>query len=388
MLDFEFQTQTRLIFGKDSLSKLPTELAKFGLKVLLVTGGKSVHASGLYDRVQKELQKAGKKVFEVKGVKPNPRVDSVREGVAICKKEKVDLVLGVGGGSAIDAAKGMAVGALYDGDVWDLYQYKVPATQALPIGCVLTLAATGTEMNGNSVVSNPVTGEKLGLVTPLILQPRFSILDPQTTFSVPPDQTANGLVDIMVHVFEQYFSHVEETPLQDRMAEAVLSTVIENAPKVIRNPKDYDARANILWCGTMALNNLLGLGKQGDWATHGIEHELSAAYDIAHGAGLAILSPQWMKHVLDAGPGKFKQFAVRVWGVETAGRTDKEIGLEGIERTKKFFKSVGAPISLKDAGIDDKRILEMAKKAVRNGPLGAYKRLELKDVESILRACL
>ncbi len=388
MLDFEFQTQTRLIFGKDALSKLPAELSKFGPKVLMVTGGKSVHASGLYDRVQKELRKAGKKVFEVKGVKPNPRVDIVREGIAICKKEKVDLVLGVGGGSTIDTAKGIAVGALYDGDVWDLYQYKVPATQALPIGCVLTLAATGTEMNGNSVVSNPETGEKLGLVTPLILQPRFSILDPQNTFTVPPDQTANGLVDIMVHVFEQYFSHIEETPLQDRMAEAVLTTVIENAPKVLRNPKDYDARANILWCGTMALNNLLGLGKQGDWATHGIEHELSAAYDIAHGAGLSILSPQWMKHVLDSGPGKFKQFAVRVWGVEEDGKNDKEIALEGIERTKKFFKSIGAPVSLKDAGIDDKRIPEMAKKSVRNGPLGAYKKLEAKDVEAILRACL
>ena len=229
MQDFEFFSQTRLIFGKDALSKLPAELSKFGKTVLLVTGGKSVHVSGLYDRVMADLKKTGKRVFEVKGIQPNPRVTSVREGVAICKKEKVDLVLGLGGGSTIDAAKGMAAGALYNGDVWDLYQYKVPTKEALPIGCILTLAATGTEMNGNSVVSNLETGEKLGLVTPLALQPKFSILDPQTTTTLPPEQTANGCVDIMVHVFEQYFSHTEETPLQDRLAESILCTMVENA---------------------------------------------------------------------------------------------------------------------------------------------------------------
>jgi alcohol dehydrogenase YqhD (iron-dependent ADH family) len=388
MLDFEFQTQTRILFGKDSLSQLPQELSKYGPRVLLVTGGKSVHASGLYDRVKKELKTAGKTVFEVSGVKPNPRVESVREGVAICKKEKIDLVLGLGGGSAIDAAKGMAAGALYDGDVWDLYLYKAPTVKALPIGCILTLAATGTEMNGNSVVSNMERGEKLGLVTPLVLQPKFSILDPQTTFSVPPDQTANGCVDIMSHVFEQYFSLVEQTPLQDRLAESILQTMIENAPKAIKDPKNYDVRANILWCGTMALNNMVGLGKRGDWATHGMEHELSAAYDIAHGAGLAILTPQWMAHVLDAGPAKFRQYAERVWGINGKERTDKEVALEGIRKTKAFFKSIGAPVSLKEAGIDDKRISEMAKKSVRNGPIGGYKKLNEKDVEAIMRASL
>jgi alcohol dehydrogenase len=388
MQDFEFFSQTRLIFGKDSLSKLPGELSKFGKTVLLVTGGKSVHASGLYDRVMGDLKKTGKRIFEVKGVQPNPRVTSVREGVAICKKEKVDLVLGVGGGSAIDAAKGMAAGALYSGDVWDLYQYKAPTNEALPIGCVLTLAATGTEMNGNSVVSNLETGEKFGLVTPLALQPRFSILDPQTTTTLPPDQTANGCVDIMAHVFEQYFSHTEETPLQDRLAESILSTMVENSRKAVKNPKDYDTRANIMWCGTMALNGIIGVGKAGDWATHGMEHELSAAYDIAHGAGLAILFPQWMKHVLDSGVPKFKQCAQRVWGVKVDGKSDKDVALEGIERTKAFFKEIGAPVSLREVNIDDKKIPDMAKRATRNGPLGSYKRLETKDVEAIMRASL
>jgi alcohol dehydrogenase YqhD (iron-dependent ADH family) len=386
MQDFSYHRRTRLHFGKDSLNKLADELPRFGEKVLLVTGGASVRKSGLYDGVMVQLIKSGKKVFEVSGVKPNPRVESVREGVAICKKEKIDLVLGVGGGSTIDAAKGMAAGALYTGDVWDLYQYKVPCQDALPIGCVLTLAATGTEMNGNSVVTNFETGEKLGLVTPLALQPTFSILDPTNTFTVPPDHTANGCVDIMVHVFEQYFSQTHETPLQDRMAEAVLVTMIENARRVHKRPMDYDARANVMWCGTIALNDILGLGKSGDWASHVMEHELSAIYDIAHGAGLAIVAPQWMKHVLDAGVGKFEQYARRVWGVTNPD--PNAAALEGIEKTKAFFHEIGAPVTLKEVGIDASRLAEMAKKATRNGPIGGYKKLTAADVEAILKASL
>ena len=386
MLDFDYQRRTHIHFGQDALSKLPGELALFGPNVLLVTGGSSVKKSGLYDKVKTALAKAGKKVFEVTGVKPNPRVDSVREGVAICKREKVDLVLGLGGGSAIDAAKGMAAGALYAGDVWDLYQYKAPCQAALPIGCILTLAATGTEMNGNSVVSNLETGEKLGLVTPSALHPAFSILDPSTTLTVPPDHTAYGCVDIMVHVFEQYFSRVEEAPLQDRMAESVLQTMVENARRLKANPKDYDARANVMWCGTIALNDLLGLGKSGDWATHGIEHELSAATDCAHGAGLAVLSPQWMSHVVAGGTGKFAQVAHRVWGVEE--KDPLKAGREGIARTKAFFKEIGAPITLGEVGAKKEQIPEMAKKSVRNGKIGNYQPLGEKDIAEILQASL
>jgi alcohol dehydrogenase YqhD (iron-dependent ADH family) len=386
VLDFTYQRRTRLHFGKNALSKLSEELPHFDKTVLLVTGGSSVRKSGLYDRVKADLAKAGKEVFEVTGVHPNPRVDKVREGIEICKRQKVGLVLGVGGGSTIDTAKGIAAGALYDGDVWDLYQYKKPCKDALPIGCILTLAATGTEMNGNSVVTNFETGEKLGLVTPLALQPTFSILDPSATLTVPPDHTANGCVDILVHVFEQYFSQTPETPLQDRMGEAVMVTLIENARRVHKNPSDYDARANIMWCGTIALNNQLGLGKVEDWASHGIEHELSAIYDIAHGAGLAILTPQWMKHVLDAGVGKFEQYARRVWGVTNP--VPKIAALEGIEKTKAFYRELGVPVTLTEAGIGPDRIAEMAKKAVRRGPLGNYKKLEASDVEAILRASL
>jgi alcohol dehydrogenase len=386
MLDFSYHRRTRLHFGKGSVAKLADELPRFGPKVLLVTGTSSVRQSGLYDRVKRALGKADKTVFEVTGIKPNPRVEGVREGSAICKREGIHLVLGVGGGSTIDAAKGIAAGALYPGDVWDLYQYKAACTDALPIGCVLTLAATGTEMNGNSVVTNLDTREKLGLVTPYALQPSFSILDPTTTLTVPPDHTINGCIDIIAHVFEQYFSQTAETPLQDRMAEAVLLTIIENARKVRKTPGDYDTRANIMWCGTIALNDLLGLGKAGDWASHAIEHELSAAYDIAHGAGLAIVVPQWMKHVVSDGVGKFEQYARRVWGVTTPFA--RAAALEGIEKTKTLFKDLGAPTTLREVGIGPDRLAELAKKATRGGTIGAYKKLDAAAVESILRESL
>ncbi len=388
MLDFDFHSQTHVYFGKGALAKLPEELSKFGSRVLLVTGGKSVRVSGLYDRVREHLQKADKTVFEVTGVKPNPRVTSVREGVALCRKEKVDFILAVGGGSVIDAAKGMAVGAPAGTDVWNFYLHKCSPKEALPVGCILTLAATGTEMNGNSVVSNAETKEKLAIGTPLV-QPRFSILDPHWTCSVPLDQTVNGCVDIMAHVFEQYFSQTPQTPLQDRMAEAILLTVIEESRRIVKNLEDYDTRANLLWCGTLALNGIaIGVGKMGDWATHGMEHELSALYDIPHGAGLAILFPQWMKHVLSGGTSKFKQYAERVWGVSAPGKSDREVALEGIERTRAFFKEIGAPVTLREVGIDDQNLPFMARQAVRFGPIGNYVKLMDKDVEAILRASL
>ncbi len=388
MLDFDHHRQTRIHFGKSALEKLPGELARYGAKVLVVTGGKSVRVSGLYDRIKGVLDAAGKKVFEVTGVTPNPRVTKVREGIGICKKEKIDLILAVGGGSAIDAAKGMAMGALSEKDVWDFYTYKASPEAAVPLGCVLTLAATGTEMNGNTVVSNEQTKEKQGFGSPL-LQPRFSILDPRLTTTVPLDQTINGCVDIMAHVFEQYFSHTPNTPLQDRMAEAILTTVVEESRKIVKDLSDYDTRANLLWCGTMALNDIaVGVGKAGDWATHGMEHELSALYDIPHGAGLAILFPQWMEHVLSEGTAKFEQYAVRVWGVDPSGKEGRDVAREGIRRTKEFFREIGAPTTLREVKIDDTNIPHMARQATRFGPIGNYRKLEAKDVEAILRASL
>lgn len=387
MLNFEFYNPTKIIFGKGSLDKLGAEVSRYGKNILLVTGGGSVKRTGLYDRVLQELENASCKVFEVSGVQPNPRVSSVREGIEICKANGVDFILAVGGGSVIDAAKGMAVGAKTDIDIWEFYLRKHEIRDALPLGDVLTLAATGTEMNGNSVVTNWDTQEKLAIAGTHIF-PRFSILDPENTYSVPKEHTINGCIDIIIHIFEQYFSRTPNTPLQDRMCESIIKTTVENTWKVLENSQDYDARANILWCGTLALNNLVGMGKEQDWATHNIEHEVSAIYDVAHGAGLAILAPNWMKHVMGEGVEKFKQYAQRVWDVDAEGKTDEEVALEGIRKTREFFSAVGAPAALSEMGIDDKNISIMAEKAVRFGPLGGYKKLHKEDVEAILRASL
>lgn len=387
MQNFEFYNPTKIVFGKGSLARLREELSTVGKNILLVTGGSSVRKMGLYDSVRNVLKEAGCTVYEVTGVQPNPRLSSVRQGIELCKKHGIDFILAVGGGSVIDAAKGMAVGARTDIDIWDFYLQRQEVADALPLGTVLTLAATGTEMNGNSVVTNWETHEKLAIGSKHIY-PRFSILDPEYTYSVPREHTVNGCIDIIIHVFEQYFSQTPETPLQDRFCESIIQTTIENTWKVIENPQDYDARANILWCGTLALNTLIGMGKEEDWATHGIEHEVSAIYDIAHGAGLAILAPHWMKHVMQEGTGKFKQYAERVWNVAAEGKTDEEIALEGIRKTREFFTAVGAPVSLSQVGIDERDIALMAEKAVRFGPIGGYKKLYKEDVEEILRESL
>lgn len=387
LVNFEFSNPTKIIFGKGSLSGLRREITNFGTNILLVTGGSSIKRNGLYDSVMDILLKGSKKVYTLEGIQPNPRLSSVYEGIEICKKNNIDFILAVGGGSVIDAAKTIAVGAKTDIDVWEFFLQEHVINSALPLGTVLTLAATGTEMNGNAVVTRWETNDKLAISSPHIY-PRFSILDPELTSTVPLEHTVNGCIDIMAHVFEQYFSRTPNTPLQDRLCESILKTVIENTYKVVKDLYSYDARSNILWCGTMALNGIIGVGMEQDWATHGIEHEISAIYDIAHGAGLAIAFPNWMKHVMKESAGKFSQYAQRVWDVKPEGKTEEEIALEGIQKTKEFFKEIGAPVTLGEAGIDDKNISLMAEKAVRFGPIGSYKKLQKEDVEAILRSAL
>lgn len=384
MLNFQFHNPTKIIFGRDSLNQLGNEVIKYGQKVLVVTGGQSVKKIGLYDKVMNILKDLSCHIYELEGISPNPRLHSVHEGIKICKDNGIDFILAVGGGSVIDAAKAIAAGAKTDIDIWEYYIRKHSVTQALPLGTILTLAATGTEMNGNSVVTNWETKEKLPISSEHLF-PVFSILDPEFTFSVPKDHTVNGCIDIMVHVFEQYFSKTQGTPLQDRFCESILKTVIENTPKVMADPMNYEARANIMWCGTMALNTLLEKGKSSDWASHNIEHEVSAFYDIAHGAGLSIITPNWMKYVLSEGTDIFKQYAQRVWDVDSEGKTDEQIALEGIAKTQAFFKEIGAPITLKEVGIDDSNIALMAERAVRFGAIGGYKKLYQEDVLNILR---
>ncbi|RTR36019.1 iron-containing alcohol dehydrogenase [Robertmurraya yapensis] len=387
MKNFTYYNPTKLIFGKGQLEQLKTELPQYGKKVLLVYGGGSIKRNGLYDEVVSLLNDMDVTLFELSGVEPNPRISTARKGVDICKSEGIEFILAVGGGSVIDCAKLIAAGAKYDGDAWDLVTKKASAKEALPFGTVLTLAATGSEMNSGSVITNWETKEKYGWGSPATF-PRFSILDPVNTFTVPRDQTVYGIVDMMSHVFEHYFHLEENTLMQDRMCESLLLTVMETAPKLINDLENYEHRATILYNGTMALNGMLSMGYQGDWATHNIEHAVSAVYDIPHGGGLAILFPNWMKHNLQVKPERFKQLAIRVFGVDPTGKTAEEAGLEGIEKLRQFWNSIGAPSRLADYDIDDSQLEVMADKAMINGEFGRFKKLNHEDVLAIYRASL
>jgi hypothetical protein len=387
MNNFKFHNPTELIFGKGQVEKVGKKVKEYGDKVLVVTGGGSVKRIGLYDQVIASLQEKDLDIYELSGIKPNPRVTSVREGVKICRENDIDLVLAVGGGSTIDASKAIAGAVFYDGDPWDLFAKGIRIKKALPVGTILTLAATGSEMNPNFVISNLKTEEKVGAGSQL-LYPKFSILDPVNTFTVPKEHTVYGIIDIAAHVYEQYFSHTESTPIQDRWAESILKTLREESVKVLADPEDYDARANIMLAGTLALNGLLSMGKETDWASHGIEHAVSAVYDIPHGGGLAIIFPNWMKYVLDEGTDKFVQYATRVWDIDPAGKSDKEIALEGIEKTREWFNEMGAPSSLADYDISDENLELMAQKATAKGTRGSYKVLDKNDIVEIYKMCL
>ncbi|THE10005.1 iron-containing alcohol dehydrogenase [Bacillus timonensis] len=387
MENFTYYNPTKLIFGKGQVQELKNEIPQYGKKVLLVYGGGSIKRNGLYDQVIALLAEIGAEVHELPGVEPNPRLSTVRKGIDICRQEGIEFILAVGGGSVIDCTKAIAAGAKYDGDVWDFMSRKAVATDALPLGTVLTIAATGSEMNSGSVITNWETNEKYGWGSPAVF-PKFSILDPVNTFSLPKDQTVYGMVDMMSHVLEHYFHHVPNTLTQDQWCESILRTVIETAPKLINDLQNYDHRATIMLNGTLALNKMLNMGYNGDWATHNIEHAVSAVYDIPHGGGLAIIFPNWMKHVLDENVGRFKQLAVRVFNVDTEGKTDREVALEGIEKLREFWSSIGAPSKLADYGIGEENLELMAEKTVVYGEFGRFKVLNKQDSLEILRASL
>ncbi|MEH7299334.1 iron-containing alcohol dehydrogenase [Neobacillus drentensis] len=387
MENFTFWNPTKLIFGKGQLEQLKKEIPVYGKKVLLVYGGGSIKKSGLYDKIQALLQEIGAEVFELSGVEPNPRIATARKGVEICKKEGIEFLLAVGGGSVIDCTKLIAAGAKYDGDAWDLVIKKAIAREALPFGTVLTLAATGSEMNAGSVITNWETNEKYGWGSPVTF-PKFSILDPVHTYTVPKNQTIYGIVDMMSHVLEHYFHLEEKTEFQDRMCESLLVTIMETAPKLLADLENYDYRATILYSGTMALNGILNMGYRGDWATHNLEHAVSAVYDIPHGGGLAILFPHWMRHNLAVKPERFKQLAVRVFGVNPEGKTAEEAGIEGIQKLREFWTSIEAPARLADYDIDDSKLDLMADRAMANGEFGNFKKLNREDTLAIYRASL
>lgn len=385
--NFTFLNPTKLIFGKGQLDQLKSEIPQYGKKVLLVYGGGSIKKSGLYDQVIAILDEIGAQVFELPGVEPNPRLTTARIGVEICKQEGIDFLLAVGGGSVIDCTKLIAAGAKYDGDPWDIVTKKTLAKEALPFGTVLTLAATGSEMNSGSVITNWETNEKYGWGSAVTF-PKFSLLDPVNTFTVPRNQTIYGIVDMMSHTLEHYFHLEENTPFQDRMCEGLLITIMEAAPKLLADLENYEHRATILYAGTMALNGILNMGYRGDWATHNLEHAVSAVYDIPHGGGLAILFPHWMEHNLNVKPERFKQLAERVFGVNPEGKTAEEAGLEGIQKLRAFWDSIEAPSRLADYDIDDSKLDLMTDRAMVNGDFGNFKKLNRDDVLAIYRASL
>lgn len=388
MNSFRFQNPTEILFGKGMVEHLGEQIACYGKTILLVYGGGSIKKTGLYDLVMNQLKQIDANVHELPGVEPNPRLTTVKKGIEICRSEGVDLILAVGGGSVLDAAKAIAVGVPYIGDVWDFFMKKAEIQSALPLGTILTLSATGSEMNGNSVITHWEAKLKKAFGS-IHAFPKFSILDPTLTYTVPRDQTVNGIVDMMSHVFEQYFSPTPDTPLQERLCESILQTIIENGEKALDHPNDYTARANLMLCGTLALNGgLISMGVETDWATHMIEHEVSAIYDIAHAAGLAILFPNWMKYVYRERLDRFVQFAVRVWMVDPSGKSDEEVALAGIEATRAYFNRIGAPSRLADLQIGDESIERMGKEAVHFGAIGSFKKLHEQDVQEILRMSL
>lgn len=386
MDNFEFCNPTKILFGRGQVDNLAREIMPYSDRILLVYGGGSVKKSGLYDKVAAELKQNNIYFEEVSGIKSNPRITSVREGIRLCREKKLNLVLAVGGGSAIDASKAIAAGVFYDGDPWDFFIGKAAPCKALPIGVILTAAATGSEMNCTSVVSNEEKKEKR-MIIHNSLYPKFSILDPESTFTVPDSQTAYGSADIMVHVFEQYFNHCQDAMIQDLFCEGILKTVIYNLPIALQNPNDYSARANLMWASTMALNGLIGLGVPQDWATHRIGQGIAAIYDIPHGASLAVVWPKWAKYVMSEGITKFKRFAVNVWGIDAEGKDDEQVAIAGIDKTYDFFKSAGIEMDYGAYGVDEGCIDKVSEMSVEFGPVGSYKKLYKEDIVNILKQC-
>lgn len=383
MQNFDYMTPTRLIFGRDAIAKLPEVMTQFGKKILLTYGGGSIKKIGLYQKVLEMLE--GYDIVELPGIQPNPKYDpSVLDGVRLCKEHNVDVILSVGGGSVLDCSKAIAAGAKYDGDPWDLISYKVKAKAALPIVDILTLAATGSEYDCGGVISRTETNDKIGYIDPLLF-PVVSILDPVYTFTVSKKQTAAGIADAMNHTIEQYFV-ADSTLLNDGFCESMLRSLMINGRKCLENPEDYTARAEMMLACTYGCNGILALGNSySGWPCHGIEHALSAYYDITHGEGLAIITPRWMRHILsERTMDRFVKYGINVFGIDPT-LPKQEIAGKAIDATYEFFESINIPMHLREVGIDDSRIDEMAHHiAINEGLDKAYAPLTEQDIKEIL----
>lgn len=390
MKDFIYYAPTEVVFGKEAEQQVARLVKKYGgHKVLVHYGGKSAKASGLLDSVLDTLRAADIDFTTLGGVVPNPRLGLVREGIRLVHDEQVDFVLAVGGGSVIDSAKAIALGAVYDGDVWDFYDAKAQATACLPVASVLTIPAAGSEMSEASVITKEDGDIKRGYSNELT-RPRFAIMNPERTFTLPPYQTAAGVTDMMMHTMERYFSHDTDMTLTDNIAEALLRTMMQCVPIALAHPDDYNSRAQIMWGGSLAHNGLTGCGLLGDWATHQIEHELSAMFDVTHGAGLAAVWPSWARYVMDEDVTRFTRFAVNVMGVPNDDSDPKATALQGVERMEQFYHSIGMPTTIHELigrEITDDEIAEMARKCTRDSTIthGNFKILHTQDIEAIYR---
>ena len=384
MENFNFYSPTEFVFGKDTENDCGKYVKKYGgTKVLIHYGSGSAVRSGLLDRVKNSLNAENIPYVELGGVKPNPRDTKIYEGIELCRKENVDFILSVGGGSCIDSAKGIALGVPYDGDFWDFYGTGKPVEKALPIGTVLTIAAAGSEGSGASVVTKEEGMLKRDTGSD-ILRPKFSILNPQLTCTLPAYQTACGATDIMAHVFERYFTNTKEVEITDRLCEAVLLTMVKEVPRVIEDPNNYEARANIMWAGTVAHNDIVGVGRSQDWNSHGIEHELSGLYDCAHGAGLAVVMPAWMEFVYKHNVMRFAQMAVRIWGCEMNFENPEFTALQGIKCFRTFLHNIGMPINFEELGAKAEDIPTLVDKfGLGDGKTGGFVPLSSEDVATI-----
>jgi alcohol dehydrogenase len=388
MENFTFNNTTKIIFGKGTEKHVGKEVKQYGSKILLHYGTESIKKSGLYETIKKSLKEDQIEFIELDHVVPNPRLNLVREGIKICRDNKIDFILAAGGGSVIDSAKAIAVGVKYDGDVWDFFRQEAIPEETLPVGVILTIPASGSETSGGTVITNE-DGNYKRPVSYDFMRPKFAILNPELTLTLPLYQTACGIVDMMSHVMERYFTNTKNVDLTDHLCEATLKSIIKNAEFLMKDPDNYDLRAEIMWAGSIAHNGLLGTGRVADWGSHDIEHEISGIYDIAHGAGLAIVLPAWMKYVYKHDIARFAQFANRVWNVDYEFRYPERTALSGIERMEDFFKLIGMPTRLLDVKIGDDRFDEMAKKAADDGrPRSNFIKIHQKDMIAILRLAL
>jgi len=391
MLNFDFYSPTRIVFGKDTESQIGELLKPYATKVMLHYGGGSIKKSGLYERVVDSLKKSGISITELGGVKPNPRLSLVHEGIKMCKEKDVELILAVGGGSTIDSAKAIAMGVYYDGDVWEIYEKGIALEKALPVATILTIPAAGSESSSDTVLSDEEKELKFGYGHPL-LRPVVSIINPELFFTLPKEQLGYGVADMISHVFERYFTNTKNVDYTDGLCEVTIKTLMKHALAAYKNPEDYNAWSELGFAGMVAHNSLVGMGREQDWACHMIEHELSAIYDVAHGAGLAVVTPSWMKYVYKENINMFVQFAVNVMGVEGSFRDPEAIVSEGISRLEEFFNKIGLATTLAGIGIGDDKLEEMAKKATHEAfgserPLGGLKKLYWQDVLEIYKGC-